>query len=262
MSAGDVGIGARLAVGTLTIVPVGRLPAVDRAAARWAMVLAPLAAVPLGVLVGGVVALGAVVHLPAAALGAVACLALGWATRAMHWDGLADTADGLAAGWDRERALAVMRRGDAGPVAIAVLGLVLLADAVCLGALAAHPFGWLVAGASVVAARAACAVTSARGVPAARPDGLGVVVAGCVPPSLAAVVALAGTAIVAAAGHLAGLSVVSSLAALPLGLLAVVVLVRKCVRMLGGVTGDVMGAGIEVALAATLLVLSTGSWPA
>ena len=46
----------------------------------------------------------------------VAVLAFG--TRAMHLDGLADTVDGLGSGWDRERALAIMARGDVGPMGV------------------------------------------------------------------------------------------------------------------------------------------------
>ena len=61
-------------------------------------------------------------------LSVVAVLAVG--TRALHLDGLADTVDGFGSGWDRERALAVMRRGDIGPMGVTALVLVLGLQAV------------------------------------------------------------------------------------------------------------------------------------
>ena len=49
----------------------------------------------------------------------VGTLALG--SRGMHLDGLADTVDGLGSGWDRNRALKIMRRGNTGPMGAAAL---------------------------------------------------------------------------------------------------------------------------------------------
>ena len=90
--------------------------------------------------------------------------------------------------------------------------------------------------------------------PAARTQGLGVAVAGSVP--------VAGRAVVAAGGRVLGLvqrdagtwSAVSWRArrAWP-PLVAVLLLVWRCVRRLGGVTGDVMGAAIEIALTIMLV---------
>ena len=104
----------RLAVGTLTALPVTPPRRVDRDTAGLAMVLAPLAVVPLGVAVGVVLWAADALDLAplAAGFGAVGVLALG--SRAFHLDGLADTADGLTASYDRVRALEVMRSGAAG----------------------------------------------------------------------------------------------------------------------------------------------------
>ena len=105
----------RLAAGTLTAIPVGAPRRVDRRTAALAMVLAPLAVLPLAAVVGLVVWAGHRSEVSALGVGvtAVAFLALG--SRALHLDGLADTADGLTASYDRERSLAVMRSGAAGP---------------------------------------------------------------------------------------------------------------------------------------------------
>lgn len=249
--------GLRLAVGTLSIVPVGELPDIDRTSARWAMVLAPLAALPVAALAGFVAWAGPAVHLPPLVTGILVVAVLGWITRAMHWDGLADTADGLAAGWSRGRALEVMRKGGTGPIAVGVLLVVIGLDAACIAAITADPFGWLLIGAAVIASRAACTVLAVRGLPAARPDGLGVVVADNVPvPAVVgtAAVALAVFAVLAiASGH-----VVLALVAGLFGLAAVSILAIRCRTVLGGVSGDVLGAGIEIALAVMLLVLSSG----
>lgn len=248
----------QLAVGTLSIVPVGPLPPLTVPMARWAMTLAPVAAVPLGagtVLVGSA---GRLAHLPSLVTAGLVLAFLGWATRAMHWDGLADTADGLAVSWDRERALDVMRRGDAGPVGVGVLGLVLLVDAAALAAVLALPRGPLLAGALVVAARGACVLTASRRAGPARPDGLGVAVAGSVPVLGSILVVWAVGVLVVVAGFPTGLSPWLCGFAVVASSAAVVALVRRCCRAFGGVTGDVMGAGIEVAQCVLLVVASVG----
>ncbi len=111
------------------------------------------------------------------------------------------------------------------------------------------PGGALAAGGLVCASRAALSLVCRRGVPAARNTGLGVVVAGTVRWPVAAVTWLAvlvGLAVTVRpwwSGGLVGL----------LAGLAVLGLVRHCVRRFGGVTGDVMGAAVEVAF--TVLVV-------
>jgi adenosylcobinamide-GDP ribazoletransferase len=249
--------GWRLAVGTVTVLPVAPPTRVDLAVARVAMVLAPAAFVPVAVLAGGFACAGAALGLPAMISGVLAVAVVAWLTRAIHLDGLADTADGLGVPGDRERALAVMRGGDVGPMGVVALVLVVLLQVAAAGELAGRgPFGVLQVAAALVASRAALAVVARRGVPAARPDGLGAAVAGSVPGVAAALLWVGVALLLAGASWVAGGSPLSALAAAVAGVGAVLVLVAMARRRLGGVTGDVFGAAVEVCAAAVLVTLT------
>lgn len=256
----DTAAGLRLAVGTLTVVPVGTIDVPTRGHARWAMLLAPVAALPVAVAVSAVVALGHLASLPAMLSAALAVAVIAAGTRAMHLDGLADTVDGLGAGWTRERALEVMRSGDVGPMGVAALLLVLLAQVAALSAIVDRPEGWLVAGGAVVVSRASVLMTCRVGMPSARPSGLGAVVAGSVPNGATVLGGVVVAGVLALAASVAGLSPWAGVAAVVVGALAVGLLLRLCRRVFGGVTGDVMGAAIEVAFTVILIVLSAGRW--
>jgi adenosylcobinamide-GDP ribazoletransferase len=244
------GDSARMAVGTLTTVPVPAPRVIDRRVAGGAMLLASLAAVPLAAAAGLVVVAGEAVGLPGLATAALALGAVALGSRGLHLDGLADTADGLGASYDRAKALDVMRRGDSGPTGVATLVFVLLVQ---VGALAgaSHPAAAVVTAGLV--GRCTLSFACARGVPPARPEGLGATVAGSVPRVAAAGVGLAA----------AGLSTL--VPGLPWwrGPLAVLLayatagaLLWRCAKRLGGVTGDVLGAGVETGVAAALLALA------
>ncbi|CAB4749002.1 unannotated protein [freshwater metagenome] len=232
---------------------------VDRRVAGLAMLLAPLAVLPLGVLVALVVLLGREVGLPPLATGLLAVGALALGTRVLHWDGLSDVADGLTASYDRERSLAVMRTGTSGPAGTLAVVLVVGLQAVGFGALSltVHAAdGALLAGAAVVVARCALATACARPVPSARPEGLGATVAGTVPVWAAVVSWGAGVALLAWLLAVAGSDPLRAVLAVALTLVVVLALLRRCTARLGGVTGDVLGAAVELSLAALLLVLS------
>jgi adenosylcobinamide-GDP ribazoletransferase len=237
--------GVRLALSWLTVLPV-RAGVVDARSCRQAITLAPL----VGVLLGGVTAaflhglswLGA----PPMLAGLLAVGLLAVATRGMHLDGLADTADGLGCYGPPERALAVMKDGGAGPFAIVTLIVVLGAQAAAFGAVP-----WSAVVLALATGRAAFAVCCLRGVPAARPDGLGALVAGSQSWRAVALwwLVLAGASVlVAPHGPLAVM----------LAFAVVFLLVRHTRKRFGGITGDVLGAACELATLTVLVVCALG----
>lgn len=241
--------GLRLAVGMLTVIPV-RPPEELKGGA--AMLWAPVAVVPVAVL-AALAGWGAaqLVTSPLAGVVAVAVVAL--ATRAMHLDGLADLTDGLGSGKPATQALEIMRRGDVGPMGVVALVLALMAESLAAGEIVTRPWGWVQLAVLLCVSRGALAPACLPVVPAARPDGLGALVAGRVPQWAAVLLWLALTGSAIAAGLLVGQPWWLPLIAVVLTLVVVAGLVRRAVRRLGGITGDVLGALVEVA-AALLLV--------
>jgi adenosylcobinamide-GDP ribazoletransferase len=249
----------RLAVGMLTALRVGPPRQVDRRVAGSAMALAPLAVLPLAAAVTVVALAGARTDLPTLVVAFLAIAALALGSRAFHLDGLSDTVDGLTSSYDRERSLEVMRSGTAGPAGVVAVVLVLGTQVAALGAVLSRPRGTasaVLAGVVVCASRAALALCCLRGVAAARADGLGRAYTGTVRPPVTAAVWLVCAAALAGAAAGAGLPwwrgvLAAAVMAVVVGLL----LVRTGAR-LGGVSGDVLGAAIELALTAGLVVLS------
>ena len=214
------------------------------------MLLAPLAVLPLAAAAAAGGLLARSLGWPSLLVGltVVALLAVG--TRALHLDGLADTVDGLASGRPAEQALAVMKRGDIGPMGVVALVLVLAGQAVAVGALLTGWSGVLAVAALVAAARGALLVACVRGVPAARPGGLGAAVANTVPRWAAAAEWLGLILLLGVVLRPGWRGLVVGVA----GLLVAVGTVAWCTRRFGGVTGDVMGAAVELAFTAMVLV--------
>ena len=233
--------GAALAL--LTRLPAPGADHARGARAAWAWPL-------VGALLGGAGALGGLACLagglpPAAAAGAALSVQV-LATGALHEDGLADLADGLGGGPDRERRLEIMRDsriGAFGAVAL-ILGLG-LRWSLTAALLPAAPAALLAAAALSRAAMAAAMAT----LPPARPDGLSAMAGR---PGAAAILAaglalaLAGLAAGPAPAFLAALGAAG--AAAGVGALA-----RS---RLGGQTGDVLGAAQQAAEIAALAGLA------
>lgn len=214
--------------------------------------LVPLAGVLVGALVGAVAWSAHVAGLPTVLVGALAVGADALLTRGMHLDGFADCVDGLGSYGPPERAREIMRQGTVGPFGAAALALLLIAESAAVGGLADRG-AWLAIGVAVGAARVAAVLGCRRGWAPSNPDGFGALTAGTqglTSQALWATVALA-VAIPTVPGR-----PWQGPVAIGLALLVSTFAMRHCVRRFGGVSGDVLGFGIEIATVVTLIGLS------
>ncbi len=235
----------RLATGFLTRLPVGASPVSGNLA--QASRAFPL----VGVLVGGISAL---VYAIAINLGLTSLLGAGLAlaaslmvTGALHEDGLADLADGLGARGDAAAKLAAMRDSHIGVFGTAALVLDLVLCIIAVGAIALPGEAAAALIAAHAGSRALLPLVMQRFAPA-RSDGLA---AGAGRPSQAtALVALGLGAIVLLLMEGPARAILGAAA----GCLALL-LAPLARRMLGGITGDVLGAIEAIARLAILLAL-------
>lgn len=239
---------ARLALMLLTRLPAGQLrtpvPAIGTSA--WAF---PLVGLVVGALAGAVLAAALAAGLPAPLAAGLALGSQVALTGALHEDGLADCADGFWGGRDLARRLEILRDSRIGTYGAAALvfSLGLRWQALALLAAQAGPaqaaLALVVLGAT---SRTAPALLLA-GLPPARSDGLGHGASG-VTRTTAFGAAILGL-LPALALPAAVLPLVAVQAALVLGL------ARLARSRIGGQTGDVLGAGQQLAEIGGALVL-------
>jgi cobalamin 5'-phosphate synthase/cobalamin synthase len=238
-----------LAVTFLTAVRLPDPGAAASPADLWAsMGLYPLVGLLLGLAGWGVYAalLYAVTPLVAAAL---VIVALELTTRALHLDGLMDSADGYLSGAPRERALEIMKDSRVGAMGVFAAIAVIVVKVSALASLA-RPGAALGLVVGLSAARLLPAL-DVRFFAYARREGTGAAFAGAGKSNGPVVVAAArgaATALVAGAlahgaagGAFLGFDLAATVVAVSLGVQALVG------RRLGGLTGDVYGLGVELA---------------
>jgi len=236
------------AVAFLTRVPVPLSAPLDGAAVGRSSLFFPVVGLLLGTVQAGA-ALLLLQRLPDPIV-AVLVVAIGvLLTGALHLDGLADTADGLGGGRSREHALEIMRDHSVGTYGAAAVTLAIALKIVALSSvttLGDAGLRWMILAPGL--GRLA-PVALGRVLPYARPGGgLGLAMTG----GGAGDLELGGAAATAllAAGLLGGWNGVGAVA---IAAAVVIVFGALCRRRLGGVTGDTLGASVELVEAAVLV---------
>ena len=241
-------------VAWMTVLPVpGSLQPspVTRADGARIIALVPLAGAIVGAAVAAVAWAAHAAGLPTVLVGALAVGAGALLTRGMHLDGFADCVDGLGSYGSPERAREIMRQGTVGPFGAAALALLLIAGSAAVGGLADRG-AWLAIGVAVGAARMSAVLGCRRGWAPSNLDGFGALTAGT--QGLTSQIPWAAVALAVAIPAVPGRPWQGPVA-IAVALLLSFLAMRHCVRRFGGMSGDVLGFGIELAAVIALIGL-------
>ena len=235
-----------VAFALLTRLPVHRLPLPRATAPSEAVWAYPIVGAVVGAIAGGVYWFAHWLSCPPALAALCALVAIILVTGAMHEDGLADFADGLA-GNTKERSLSITRDHQIGAYGVIALVLSLAIRATAI-AIIAGPRAVMAALIAADAASRLSAVLIMAALPPARRDGLSASVGS--PTARLAAIAL-GLTFVTTWLLPFGVALLMILSAV----VTAVVLGRVALVRLGGQTGDVLGAASQLCECLTLIVL-------
>lgn len=238
----------RLALAFLTVVPVkfgeDETTAEDLAASRFAY---PLVGAAIGL---GLAALAEALRRLGAEPSLAAFLVLvAWvaASGGLHLDGFADTFDGIFLWGDPERRLAVMRDPHVGSFGVTALVLVVLGKYVSLTHLPLTSAPLALLGASMISRT--LILVSAGSADYARKDGTGRILVDATKPREAVVAACVVLGLGVALAGWPGLLASGATLILAFGL------TRLSRARLGGVTGDTLGALVELSEVTYLILM-------
>jgi len=157
---------------------------------------------------------------------------------------------------DRERRLAVMREGPVGAFGVAAVGLAVVIETVALSLAIDHGEGTVLILTAVAGSRLGVTWACTGGVPAARRDGLGAAVAGAVDRAWATSMTIVVGVVITVTARIADddWHAAPHVCAGIAGAVAIAFVLRRAAQVrLGGITGDVLGAVVELGTVASLL---------
>ncbi len=238
-----------MSISFLTIIPVRTVGQAKDSPLGKATAFFPL----VGLLIGGIgvlLSIGLDEFLPSQVGNVVIILYLSVITGGLHLDGLADTVDALAANGSRQKKLEIMRRGEIGPFGVAAVIFDLLLKYVLLNSLTASP---KLAAILVVPALARWPIALLLWrVPTARRDGLGYNLAGSA--TAAGFIVASATVFLIIFGVSAQLGWVNLLL-MPILVMMALFAAKLSRTLFGGITGDTLGATIELTEITIFLVI-------
>jgi adenosylcobinamide-GDP ribazoletransferase len=237
------------ALGLLTRIPVKVDHEVAGARAAKAVWAYPLAGLTVGVIAACVGSIWQWIGLSDGLVAAAVLAIMVIITGAMHEDGLADSADGLWGGWDRDRRLEIMKDSRIGSYGVIALCLSLLARWIAIEALISA--GWMWCALPIVATLSRVPMVALMHLmEPARAGGLSRSV-GRPDKAPVGVALLIGLAVAAALG---GWTVFPLFIFVTLATVKVALIAQA---KIGGQTGDILGAAQQIAEITALGVLAS-----
>jgi adenosylcobinamide-GDP ribazoletransferase len=246
------------AIAFLTTLPVGRVTTFDGADVAHSAGWFPL----IGVLIGMIYCLAAALlrdHLPLGVVAALLVILDALVTGALHYDGLADTADGFGGGKDREDILRIMRDHAIGSYGGMALVTLVVLKVTAYAALLAQS-NWITALILTPALGRWSMLLLTATLPYARPsvsviDGMG-------KRSL-----LWGTGVISVTmiAAIMATTMVTTFVRACIAMVAVVAVTAAfgfyCRRRIAGITGDTLGANLQLCESAALIAFIWTGYP-